>query len=152
MARRRLNARVNREGRFRSARLLFALAWSTAIGSAQIRPIPQSHFQYTDMAAPASGERRAALSCQVTADEPGLGFDLRFHSDYRVTLPIKVLADVGDQLQVAIRVTPVSNPDKPVYLIRGYSVPDVPPEEKGEVELTGGFDLGLGRYQEGRNQ
>jgi hypothetical protein len=123
------------------------LAVSTVSGWAQTRLSPGVHLQYTDMAVLASRERRADFPCQVTPDKPGLGFDLRFHSDYRVTVPIKVRTDVGGWLQVVMRVTPSANSEEPVYLIHRYSVPDVPLGAKGEGDLAGGFDLGLGRYQ-----
>jgi hypothetical protein len=99
------------------------------------------------MAALASRGRRADFSCQVTPDKPGLGFDLRFHSDYHVTVPIKVLADVGGWLQVVMRVTSAANREEPVYLVHRFSIPDVPLGTKGDGVLSGGFDLGLGRYQ-----
>jgi hypothetical protein len=34
-----------------------------------------------------------------------------------------------------------------VYLAQRYAVPDLPPSAKGKGILTGGFDLGLGRYR-----
>src|SRR5712691_7806451 len=120
MTRRRLNTRINTKccvaGRLRAAGLLFMLAVSTVSGWAQTRLSREFCLQYTDMAVLASRERRVDLSCQVTPDKPSLGFDLRFHSDYRVTVPIKVLADVGGWLQVVIRVTPAASREEPVYL------------------------------------
>src|SRR5258708_14744383 len=140
MTRGRFHTRIN-------TGLLFMLAASTAIGWAQTRLSPESPLQYTDMAALASRGRRADFSCQVTPDKPGLGFDLRFHSDYHVTVPIKVLADVGGWLQVVMRVTSAANREEPVYLVHRFSIPDVPLGTKGDGVLSGGFDLGLGRYQ-----
>ncbi len=142
-----MNTRCCLAGRLRSVGLPFMLAVSILHGGAQTRLSPEVHLHYTDMAVLASGERRTDFSCQVTSERPGLGFDLRFHSEYRVRVPIKVLADVGGWLQVVMRVTPTANSEEPVYLIHRYSVPQVPPGEKGEGELAGGFDLGLGRYQ-----
>ncbi len=151
MTRRRLNTRINTRCclavGLQSARLLFMLAVSTLSCWAQTRLSPEFHLQYTDTAVLASRERRADFSCQVTLDKPGLGFDLRFHSGYRVTVPIKVLTDVGGWLRVVMRVTPAAHSEEPVYLIHRYSVPDIPLGAKGEGELAGGFDLGLGRYQ-----
>jgi hypothetical protein len=151
MTRGRSNTRINTRcclaGRLRSAGLPFMLAVSTVSGWAQVRLSPESHLQYTDMAVLESGERRADFSCQVTLDRPRLGFDLRFHSEYRVTVPIKVLADAGGRLRMVMRVTPSADGEEPVYLIRQYSVPGVPLEAKGEGEVAGGVDLGLGRYQ-----
>ena len=122
------------------------LVVSTVSGWAQSRLSPEFYPQHSDMSVLASRERRADFACQVTPDKPSLGFDLRFHSDYHATIPIRVLADVGGWLQVIMRVTP-ANSEEPIYFHHRYSVPDVPPGEKGESELAGGFDSGLGRYQ-----
>src|ERR1700676_3344902 len=117
MTRSRLHTRMNTRyclaGRLRSAGLPFVLAVSTLNGWAQTRLSPEFHLQYTDMAVLASRERRAEYSCQVTPDKPSLGFDLRFHADYRVRVPLKVLADVGGWLQVVVRVTPAANSEEP---------------------------------------
>jgi hypothetical protein len=143
----RIDARCCLAARLRSAGMLFMLAVSTLCGWAQTRPSPEFDLQYTDMAVLASRERRADFSCQVIPDKPGLGFDLRFHSDYRVAVPIKVLAEVGGWLKVVMRVTPAENSAEPVYLIHRYSVPEFPLGAKGEAELASGVDLGLGRYK-----
>jgi hypothetical protein len=140
MIRGRFHTRIN-------TGLLFMVAASTASGWARTRPSTESPLPYADMAVLASRERRADFSCQVTSDKPGLGFDLRFHSDYHVTVPIKILAEVGGWSQVVMRVTPAANREEPVYLVHRFSIPDVPPGAKGDGTLTGGLDLGLGRYQ-----
>ena len=75
-----------------------------------------------------------------------MGFDLRFHSGYHVTVPVKVLADSGGRLQVLMRVTSTADCGKPVFLGHRATVRDFPQGTKGEGLLTGGFDLGLGRY------
>jgi hypothetical protein len=142
-----INKRCYLTGTSRFVGLLFVLVASTLSGWARTRLSPESPPQYADMEVLASRERRADFSCQVIADKPGLGFDLRFHSDYHVTVPIKVLANVGGGLQVLMRVTPAANRDKPVYLVHRFSIPDVPPGAKGDGVLSGGFDLGRGRYQ-----
>jgi hypothetical protein len=127
--------------------LLSMLVASTACGWAQTRLGTEFRLQSFDMAVLESRKPRADFSCQVTPDKPGLGFDLRFHADYRVTVPIKVLADVGGWLQVLMRVTPVANRDAPTYFEQRVTVPDVPPKAKGEGLVTGGFEVGYGRYQ-----
>jgi hypothetical protein len=104
-------------------------------------------LQNADLAVLASRGPRADFPCQVTSDKPGLGFDLRFHSNYRATVPIKVLADAGGWLQVVMRVTPTADSAKPLYLVHRFAIPDVPLGAKGEIILAGGFDLGLGRYR-----
>jgi hypothetical protein len=94
-----------------------------------------------------SSDSRAELPCQVVFDKPSLGFDLRFHSEYRLTLPLKVVADAGGWLQVAMRVTPTEERVHPVYLAYRFVVPDVLQRNKGEASLGSGFDLGPGRYR-----
>jgi hypothetical protein len=83
----------------------------------------------------------------VTPDKPGLGFDLRFHSDYHATVPVTVLVDAGGWLQVAMRVTSTSENEQPVFLAHRLAIPRVPAGSTGEVELFDGFDLGPGRYR-----
>src|SRR5260370_17355004 len=102
----KLKARCYLAGRSRSVWLLFMLGASTLSGWARTRLSPESHLQYTDMAVLASRERRADFSCQVTSDKPGLGFDLRFHSDYHLTVPLKVPGCVGCSFQILFRFTP----------------------------------------------
>src|SRR5258708_15472403 len=46
-----------------------------------------------------------------------------------------------------MRVTSAANREEPVYLVHRFSIPDVSPEANGDGVLSGGFDLGLGRYQ-----
>ena len=43
----------------------------------------------TDLAVLESGEQRKDLPCSVTPDKPTLGFDLRYHAGYQVTVPLK---------------------------------------------------------------
>src|SRR5690348_8469693 len=53
-----------------------------------------------------SDETRKDLPCTVTERKPELGFDLRFHSGYEVTVPLRELAGQGDMLTVLFRVHP----------------------------------------------
>ena len=127
--------------------VLLMVAAATAAGDSGSRLELPPRLQYEDMAALAAREPRAELSCPVTSDKPALGFDLRFHSDYRLGLPVKVLSDAGGWLQVAMRVTPVAEAENFAYLAHRFPISGVPPERKGEVILTGGFDHGPGRYR-----
>src|SRR5690242_9060516 len=45
----------------------------------------------TDLAVLEAGEQRKDLICTVTPSKPALGFDLRFHAGYEVTIPLKEL-------------------------------------------------------------
>jgi hypothetical protein len=143
----KLSCRIDYVARMRSLGVLLMLVASTPAGESRSRMDLDPRLQYDDLAALASREPLAELPCEVTSDKPGLGFDLRFHSDYRVTLPIKVLANAGGWLQVAMRVKPTQENERPTYLTHRYAIPGVPPGNKGEVMLAGGFDLGPGRYR-----
>jgi len=90
---------------------------------------------------------RVDFSCRVTANQPVLGFDLPFHSGYSVTVPIGFLAGASGRLQATLRVTPDATVTKPVFLTQRFKIPDVPADARGEAILSGGFDLGVGRYR-----
>jgi hypothetical protein len=127
MTRRELHARTCLSGRLRSFGLLLLLASSTANGWAGSNDDRWDRgLQYSDMAVLASPKQRADFSCQVTHDKPKLGFDLRFRSAYLVSVPIKVLSDAGGWVQVVMRVTPMAENKRPVYIVRRYAIPDVP--------------------------
>jgi hypothetical protein len=127
--------------------LMLLLVAATATGDPASRLELPPRLQYEDMAALAVREPRAELSCLVTSDKPTLGFDLRFHSDYRIELPVKVLSDAGGWLQVAMRVTPLAETDSSAYLAHRFRTSGAPLDSKGEVILTGGFDHGPGRFR-----
>jgi hypothetical protein len=101
----------------------------------------------SDMAVLESAESRTDLACKVSPAKPGLGFDLRFHALYEVSIPLKELAGSGDQLRVLVRVTPVEEPDNQLYLVDRFSVPPIEEDAKGEAVLPGGFAVGPGRYE-----
>ncbi len=101
----------------------------------------------TDLAVLESPETRTDLICQVTPLKPELGFDLRFHAGYRVSIPLRDLAGDGDQLRVLIRITPLDNLENVVYLVDRFTVPPIEEDAKGEASLPGGYTLGPGRYK-----
>src|SRR5215831_6162800 len=71
---------------------------------------PALRLNQTDMAALESGEFRDELPCKVTPEKPALRFDLRFHADYTVSIPLKNLAPGGDQLLSLLRIAPAADP------------------------------------------
>jgi hypothetical protein len=101
----------------------------------------------TDMAVLEAGDKRDDLPCEVSPMKPELGFDLRFHTSYQVTIPLKELAGSGDQLRVLIRVTPVDQPANQIYLVDRFNVPPIDEDAKGEATLPGGFTMGPGKYK-----
>jgi len=126
--------------------VLFMLAAAAAAGDSGSRWEPGPRRQYEEMAKLANRQPRAELACPVVSARPYLGFDLRFHSDYRLGLPSKVLADAGAWLQVAMRVTPMTGAGGPAYLAHRFRISDAPLDPKREIILTGGFEHGPGRY------
>jgi hypothetical protein len=102
-----------------------------------------------DAAVLESDEARKDLPCTVTSVKPILGFDLRFHSGYNITLPLKEVAGDGNFLTIIFRVTPTSPSAKdlpPYYFSQHYSVPDIQEDARGDAYLGGGFDIGEGDY------
>ena len=54
-------------------------------------PHQRANIFNTDLAVLESGEQRKDLPCTVTPSKPTLGFDLKFHAGYQVTVPLKEL-------------------------------------------------------------
>ena len=100
----------------------------------------------TDLAVLEAGEQRKDLVCAVTPSKPALGFDLRFHAGYEVTIPLKELIGSENMLNIVFRVTPQSHPDQPVYFAQHIRVPAVEEDAKGDAFLQGAFDVGEGEY------
>src|SRR6185437_344935 len=96
------------------------------------------------------GEQRNDLNCTVTPEKAVLGFDLKFHAGYSVSLPLRELQGPGNRLSILFRVIPQgaaqgAPASQPVYLGQRVRVPPIT-ETSGEVGLDGGFDVGQGSY------
>ncbi len=100
----------------------------------------------TDEAVLDAGETRKDLPCNVTSVKPVLGFDLRFHAGFEITVPLKELAGTEDLLTIIFRVTPDADKDSPIYFSQRYSVPKIEDDAKGDAYLSGNFDSGEGKY------
>ena len=87
-------------------------------------------------------EPRKDLPCSVTPGKPELGFDLKFHASYDVSIPMKDLNGGEDLLTMVFRVTPDSHPDDPVYLMHRIAVPKLDPKAGGDAVLGGSFVVG----------
>lgn len=101
----------------------------------------------TDMAVLEAGEPRKDLPCAVTPIKPVLGFDLRFHGGYEVSVPLKELAGSENLLTVIFRVTPVNRKSDQYYFVQKIRVPSIEETAKGDATLGGTFDLGEGNYK-----
>lgn len=98
----------------------------------------------SDTAVLEDGEPRHDLNCSVTPDKASLGFDLKFHSGYSVTLPLKDLTGLGNRLTIVFRVASTGS-TVPVYFDQHVRVPPIQ-QTSGDVLLNGVFDLGAGDY------
>ena len=92
-------------------RLIFAGLWiGTGLAQAQILMLGSGinnkvNIFNTDMAVLEAGEPRKDLVCTVNPTKPVLGFDLRFHAGYEVTIPLKEMAGSENLLNIVFRVT-----------------------------------------------
>src|SRR5215471_20484231 len=59
----------------------------------------------SDAAVLEAQETRKDLNCTVSPVKPVLGFDMKYHAGYDVTIPLKDLAGGDNQLTVVFRVT-----------------------------------------------
>jgi hypothetical protein len=86
------------------------------------------------------------LPCTVTSVKPMLGFDLKFHSGYDITLPLREVAGEGGNLTIVLKVVSDTAKDSPVYFSQRYTVPEIDDEARGDAYLQGSFDIGEGNY------
>lgn len=100
----------------------------------------------TDLAVMEAGEERKDLPCTVVPEKPFLGFDLKFHSGYDVSIPLGELAGNEDLLTIVFRVSPENRREQPVYFTQKIRVPPIEDDAKGDALLQGGFDVGSGKY------
>lgn len=100
----------------------------------------------TDAAILESQDARKDLPCVVTPTKPVLGFDLKFHTGYDVTVPLKELAGSENTLTMVFRVTPEGHPDDATYLSQHVAVPAIDEDERGPAYLQGEFNVGEGKY------
>lgn len=92
-------------------------------------------------------ETRTDLPCTVVQSKPVLGFDLKFHAGYDISVPLNELAGQENLLTITFRVTSEKSPESPVYFTQKIRVPPLDDDAKGDAYLQGSFDLGEGKYQ-----
>jgi len=100
----------------------------------------------SDMAIFESADGRRDLPCTVTPRRPELGFDLRFHSGYDVTLPMNELSGEGQSVTILFRIYPQGEPGRAAYFLQRFHAPAIEDDAKGDAFLQGGIDLGEGSY------
>jgi hypothetical protein len=93
-----------------------------------------------------SQDVRKDLACSVEPVKPSLGFDLRFHTGYEITVPLKEISGPENLLTMIYRVTYAKDKEHPVYFSQHFNVPKIEDDAKGEAYLEGSFDVGEGDY------
>ena len=109
-------------------------------------PSHRANIFNTDLAVLEQGEPRKDLPCNVNPSKPALGFDLKFHAGYQVTVPLKELAGDENLLNIVFRVSEQDHPDDFVYFTQHLRVPPIEEDAKGDAYLQGAFDVGEGAY------
>ena len=122
------------------ARLLPAQELMRAAGPGGVR------LFNSDAAILEAEDTRKDLPCTVTPVKPQLGFDLKFHSGYEVSVPLKELAGSENQLTMVFKVTAEGRADEPAYFSQHVNVPAIEENAGGPAYLTGTFDVGEGKY------
>jgi hypothetical protein len=89
---------------------------------------------------------RKDIPCTVVQRKPELGFDLRFHTGFDVTLPMAELSGDGNLLTIVFRVYAQGAKASPSFFVQHFSVPAIAEDAKGDAFLQGGFDVGEGSY------
>jgi len=144
-----------RSGHYSPARFLVATVAFLAVfpGHARsqfiVKPSePGSHFAMlpSDLAILEAGETRKDLACDVTSKKPEVGFDLRFHSLYDVSIPLKELEGDEDLLTIVFRVFKDDDKSHPQFFSQHIRVPAIEADASGDATLHGGFDTGEGSY------
>jgi hypothetical protein len=114
--------------------------------SAQVPMESSLRMNATDMAVLETREVRKDLACTVTPNKPELGFDLRFHAGFDVSVSLGELSGAENQLTILFRVIPDLHKDKPSYFVQHIHVPEIADDAKGDANLRGMVDLGEGSY------
>ena len=109
-------------------------------------PGAEVHIFNTDSAILETQEPRKDLPCTATQVKPALGFDLKFHTGYEVSIPLKELAGEQNLLTMIYRITPEKHKDEPVYMSQRVNVPSIEENVKGDAYLQGSLDVGEGKY------
>ncbi|MGD0497442.1 MAG: acetyltransferase [Bryobacteraceae bacterium] len=101
---------------------------------------------FSDAAVLEAQETRKDVACTVDPIKPELGFDLKFHAGYEVTVPLNDLEGNGNHLTMVFRVVPAGRADAPVYMSQHIAVPEIDAGAKGDAYLEGAFVVGEGKY------
>lgn len=101
----------------------------------------------SDLAIFEAGEERKDIPCTVTQSKPTLGFDLRFHAGYDVSIPMRELAGSENMLTILFRVTPKIGGGQTTYFQQKIRVPQIEEDAKNDAYLQGTYEIGEGDYK-----
>jgi hypothetical protein len=126
--------------------LLLVAIWSLAISPLHAQTVidPALLGKFANSFTPQPNERQ--LECTVTPIKPTLNFSFHMQAGYVVTVPMRQFVGQGHAWLTTFRVTPLGGDRKPVYFGDKVTLPDVP-ENNAQLELGGGFLLGVGQYR-----
>jgi hypothetical protein len=86
------------------------------------------------------------LRCSISPIHPQLNFSFRYQAGYLISIPMNQFEGKGHRWRLLTRITPEDGDQRPVYLVAGYRLPEVP-KTKVEFQVGGGYLLGEGAYQ-----
>lgn len=87
------------------------------------------------------------LACKVDRYNPRLSFTFRFWSGFQTIIDGKQLVGAGNRMILFFRVKPTDDPAaKPSYFFQELALPEVPPNNKTDVWMSGGYYVGSGKY------
>src|SRR5260370_24363193 len=86
-------------------------------------------------------EPRKDLPCGVNPIKPQLGFDMKFHAGYEISIPLRELSGAEDLLTTIFRLTPENKKDEPIYFSQRISDPAIDPDALGNAYLQGYYDI-----------
>src|SRR6202790_954108 len=113
---------VTRSGRVRLA-LVSSLPWCVQMSAQTLLASGSGpvHLVGSDLAVLEAQDVRKEINCSVAPDKPALGFDLRYHAGFSVTVPLKELAGSENSLTILFRITSLSHSAEPAYFIQRYT-------------------------------
>ncbi len=128
-----------------SAASMAGLAGAQTLIPGSTSGLPPTIFP-SDMAVLEAGEVRKDLPCTVAPQKPELGFDLRMHAGYEVTIPLREFAGADNMLTIVFRVIPSARPNEVSYFSQRVRVPPIEEDARGDATLDGAWDVGEGTY------
>jgi hypothetical protein len=133
--------------------LLALLCWPVG-GQVLVREGSRQHQSLEILFSSQPGKDDRGMLCRVQPFPVRSNFEFQFWAGYDVALPLKQFEKEGRDrpMAIAIKVTPDQPGAKAIYLLGRAGFPrKIPPDlwamKKAEMNLGGGFLVGLGKYR-----